>query len=230
MKLLRFGLHQESTTPLLNGRFPGLITNKQGYSHLSLKERNALLGGGNSGSSYVPDLLPHGHDPPVPHGHPWFFPAFSHCLASVHWSLWQWMCSQSLSHVHPTLCDAMDCNPPGSSVHGIFQARILEWVVCHFLLQGIFLTQGSNPVSCTAGRCFTAESLEKPMVLQMPYGYHRAVLPGSRNAFLRPNYYKKSAWVCRKHQDDYLVELPKLSQSQDQKIRGTEGKRNNPNH
>ena len=28
----------------------------------------------------------------------------------------------------PALCDPMDCNPPGSSVHGIFQARILEWV------------------------------------------------------------------------------------------------------
>ena len=32
---------------------------------------------------------------------------------------------------------------PGSSVHGIFQARILEWG-CYFLLQGIFSTQGSN--------------------------------------------------------------------------------------
>ena len=28
----------------------------------------------------------------------------------------------------PTLCDAMDCSPPGSSVHGILQGRILEWV------------------------------------------------------------------------------------------------------
>ena len=28
----------------------------------------------------------------------------------------------------PTLCDFMDCSPPGSSVHGILQARILEWV------------------------------------------------------------------------------------------------------
>ena len=27
-----------------------------------------------------------------------------------------------------TLCDPMDCSPPGSSIHGIFQARILEWV------------------------------------------------------------------------------------------------------
>ena len=26
-----------------------------------------------------------------------------------------------------TLCDPMDCSPPGSSVHGIFQARVLEW-------------------------------------------------------------------------------------------------------
>ena len=37
----------------------------------------------------------------------------------------------------------MDCSLPHSSVHGIFQARVLEWV-CHFLLQGIFLIQGSN--------------------------------------------------------------------------------------
>ena len=27
----------------------------------------------------------------------------------------------------PTLCDPMDCSPPGSSGHGIFQARVLEW-------------------------------------------------------------------------------------------------------
>ena len=36
------------------------------------------------------------------------------------------------------------CSPPGSSVHEILQARTLEWVTI-FLLQGIFLTQGSNP-------------------------------------------------------------------------------------
>ena len=32
----------------------------------------------------------------------------------------------------PTLCDHLDCSPPGSSVHGILQARILEWVVSSF--------------------------------------------------------------------------------------------------
>jgi len=43
----------------------------------------------------------------------------------------------------PTLCDLMDCNPTGSSVHGILQARILEWV--HSPLQGILPTQRSSP-------------------------------------------------------------------------------------
>ena len=28
---------------------------------------------------------------------------------------------------YPTLCDPMECSPPGSSIHGIFQARVLEW-------------------------------------------------------------------------------------------------------
>jgi len=37
----------------------------------------------------------------------------------------------------------MDCIPPGSSVHRILQARILEWVALPFS-RGIFLTQGSN--------------------------------------------------------------------------------------
>ena len=31
-----------------------------------------------------------------------------------------------------TLCNPMDCSPPGSSVHGIFQARVLEWVAISF--------------------------------------------------------------------------------------------------
>ena len=32
----------------------------------------------------------------------------------------------------PTLCDSKDCSLPGSSVHGIFQARVLEWVAISF--------------------------------------------------------------------------------------------------
>ena len=48
------------------------------------------------------------------------------------------VCAQCL-----TLCNPMDCSPPSCSVHGISQARTLEWVAIS-LLQGIFLTQGSN--------------------------------------------------------------------------------------
>ena len=44
----------------------------------------------------------------------------------------------------PTLCNPMDCNPPGSSVHGILQVNNTE-VGNHSLFQGIFVTQGSNP-------------------------------------------------------------------------------------
>ena len=43
----------------------------------------------------------------------------------------------------PSLCDPMDCSLPGSSVHGIVHARVLEWVAISFS-RGIFLTQGLN--------------------------------------------------------------------------------------
>ena len=43
----------------------------------------------------------------------------------------------------PTLCDPMDSSQPGFSVHGIFPDKNTG-VGCHFLLQGIFQTQGSN--------------------------------------------------------------------------------------
>ena len=42
------------------------------------------------------------------------------------------------------LCKPTDCSPPGSSVHGILQARMLEWVAMPSC-RGLFPTQGSNP-------------------------------------------------------------------------------------
>ena len=44
----------------------------------------------------------------------------------------------------PTPCDPLDCSPLGSSVHEMFSGKNTG-VDCHFLLQGIFPTQGSNP-------------------------------------------------------------------------------------
>ena len=41
-------------------------------------------------------------------------------------------CCCLVAKLYPTLWDPMDCNPPGSSVHGIFQTRALEWVAISF--------------------------------------------------------------------------------------------------
>ena len=57
----------------------------------------------------------------------------------------------------------MDCSPPGPSVHGILQARILEWVVISFS-RGIFPNQDRTRVSRIAGGFFTTELSGKPTV------------------------------------------------------------------
>ena len=53
-----------------------------------------------------------------------------------------------------TLCDHMDCNLPGSSVHGILQARILEWVAISYF-RGSSWPRDQTQISYTAGRFFT---------------------------------------------------------------------------
>ena len=62
-----------------------------------------------------------------------------------------------------TLCNLMNCSPSASSVHGISQARILEWVA--FPSLGDLLNQGIEPVSpALAGGFFLAEP-----PLEIPY-------------------------------------------------------------
>ena len=54
----------------------------------------------------------------------------------------------------PTLCNFKDCSPPGSPVHWILQARILEWVATAFS-RGYSQARGWTQVSCIAGSFFT---------------------------------------------------------------------------
>ena len=54
----------------------------------------------------------------------------------------------------PTLCDHMDCRLPGSSIHGIFQARVLERVVTSFS-RGSSQPRDWTQIFCIAGRHFT---------------------------------------------------------------------------
>ena len=71
------------------------------------------------------------------------------------------MHAQSLSRA--PLCNCMDRNWPVSFVHGIFPSQDTG-VGCHFLLNGILLTQGLNPclLHLSKGGIFTAEPLGKP--------------------------------------------------------------------
>ena len=48
--------------------------------------------------------------------------------------------ASEVAQLCPTLCDPMDCSLPGSSIHGIVQARVLEWVAISFS-RGIFPTR-----------------------------------------------------------------------------------------
>ena len=70
-----------------------------------------------------------------------------------------------------TLCDPMDCSPPVSSVHGISQARILEWVAIP-CCKGSSQPRDQTPVSFT-GRFFTAKPPGKPLI----HSYIRAYIP-----------------------------------------------------
>ena len=54
----------------------------------------------------------------------------------------------------PTLCDPIDCSTTGSSVHGILQARILEWAAMPFS-RGSSQPRDQTQGSCLAGRFFT---------------------------------------------------------------------------
>ena len=71
----------------------------------------------------------------------------------------------------PTPCDPMDCSPPGPSVHGILQARILECVAVPFS-RGFSWSRNQTRVSCIAGRFFIIWATRKAHLLHSK-GYHK---------------------------------------------------------
>ena len=78
--------------------------------------------------------------------HPWDSPG-KNTGVGCHFLL-QYMKVKSESEVAQsclTLSDPMDCSPPGSSVHGIFRARVLEWVAIAF--SGMATNFGKNSMS-----------------------------------------------------------------------------------
>ena len=87
------------------------------------------------------------------------------------------MVSESESEVTqscPTLCDPMDCSPLGSSVRGVLQARMLEWVAISFS------RESSRPrdwtqVSRISGRCFNLWAT-KEVVVCLPFEKKKSAL------------------------------------------------------
>ena len=82
----------------------------------------------------------------------------------------------------PTLCDPIDCNPPGSCVLGTLQARVLKWVVISFS-NGSSWPRDRPRVSCTAGGFFIVWATGKPSHLGNTYQNKDELLLHSR-------------WVC----------------------------------
>ena len=79
-----------------------------------------------------------------------------------------------LAQSGPTVCHPMDCSPPGSSVHRILQARILEWVAMPFSRESSWprdRTQGS----CLAGRFFTIWATREAKWIRLWILYYHSV-------------------------------------------------------
>ena len=78
-----------------------------------------------------------------------------------------------------TLCDPMGCSLLGSSVHGILQARILEWVAISFS-RGSSWPRTQTRVSCIAGRFFTIWTTREAVHPLLSNKFHPCCEPGVR--------------------------------------------------
>ena len=97
------------------------------------------------------------------------------CMYMCGWvpSLFTWNCCNTVNQLCaglcliaqscPTLCDPMDWSPPGSSIHGILQARILEWAAYPFS-RGSSQPRNRTGVSCIAGGFFTSWATREALI------------------------------------------------------------------
>ena len=90
----------------------------------------------------------------------------------------------------PTLCDPIDCSLPGSSVHGILQARILKWVVMPSS-RGSSRPRGWIQVSCITGRFFTFWATREALTLGMACHFSKM----GYMWFLPPNHFCLTLWT-----------------------------------
>ena len=75
----------------------------------------------------------------------------------------EWVSEWSRSSCQP-LCDSMDCSLPGPSLHGILQARVLEWVAISFST-GSSQPRDQTRVSCIPGRRFNLWATSRSLLI-----------------------------------------------------------------
>ena len=117
-----------------------------------------------------------------------------------------------VAQLFPTLCDPIDCSLPGSSVHGIFQVIVLEWIAISFL-RGSSQPRDQTRVSCNVGRRFTIWATRE--VLLWPNYFANVmktwkIISSSLFLFRNPEDFSNSlvalnAWVLRWQELYYLI-------------------------
>ena len=94
---------------------------------------------------------------------------------SLYRNFWSEVKSSQVTQSCPTLCDPVDYSPPGSSVHGILQARILEWVAISFS-RGSSWPKDRTQVSHIAGRCFNLWATRKIRQNLNPFHFEKSII------------------------------------------------------
>ena len=106
-----------------------------------------------------------------------------------------------------TLCNSIDYSPPGSSVHGILQAKILEWIAIPFSRGSSWPRDWTHisHVSCIAGIFFTPEP---SLLIFIQWSFHYSVSPGPPFVYLmefRVNMVLKRMWRADRQSGRTLV-------------------------
>ena len=115
---------------------------------------------------------------------------------------WWWFSRQVVSDS----CNPMDCSPPGSSVHGVLQARTLTLVAIPFS-RGSSGHRNQTRVSCTAGRRFTSWALREAHLW-----WSVIVSPSWPGQWLKPDLHPLRVTDCRPHTEPpFLFLLPAIA-------------------
>ena len=109
-------------------------------------------------------------------------------LILYHWATWEALCvcvcvcvcmCVLVAQPCPTIFNSMDCSLPGSSVHGILQVRILEWVTIPFS-SGSSWPRDQTQVSCITGTFFTIWAIREALTFCIWLWNHLSLLWSNR--------------------------------------------------